>query len=282
MVADFRAASNAGASTTVACPTCVAGDAIYLYYSSSSGDCVTPTGLGLTWTAVDAGTFSWSGYTTANGTAQAGGNITLSPDASLSQVISIQGWDGVTPLKNLNSGTSTTATGTSTTVAAASGACLVFVVGGSSLTTPAPTGMTSRVANSDHEIWTQNSITSPNTGSRTRGCANDDWGTEMIVFEPSAPPGPTINSGPQSQTKFIGSTATFTVSATGTGTLHYQWKRNGGNVGTDSSNYTTPTLDFSNNGDVYTVDVTDDNGTVTSDLAFLTVIFSTSIAWFVA
>jgi len=44
---------------------------------------------------------------------------------------------------------------------------------------------------------------------------------------------------PPSQTVAPGGSATFTVSASGSPTLHYQWRKNGSvNVGTDSSSYT--------------------------------------------
>lgn len=97
---------------------------------------------------------------------------------------------------------------------------------------------------------------------------------------PAATPasGPTISAQPTAQTANEGATATFTVSATGTGTLHYQWKRQppaGGafsNVGTDSSSYTTGTLDCATDhtADFY-VTVTDDNGPTDSSTVGLTV-----------
>lgn len=92
---------------------------------------------------------------------------------------------------------------------------------------------------------------------------------------------PAISVQPQSQTKFPGETATFTVTASGTGTLHYQWKRNGSNVGTDTNSYTTSALTYAgDNGAVYTVDVTDDNGTTVSSNALLTVLNAIPLSWF--
>jgi hypothetical protein len=88
--------------------------------------------------------------------------------------------------------------------------------------------------------------------------------------------GPTINTQPVQQTAASGATATFTVSATTSGgTLHYQWRRNGSNVGTDSSSYTTGTLSSSDNYSQIDCDVSDDNGTVRSARAFLIVAPST-------
>jgi hypothetical protein len=113
--------------------------------------------------------------------------------------------------------------------------------------------------------------------TQTAGTGQTDWAGFVLYVRAI---GPTITSQPSSTTKFIGDTATFSVSATGTGTLHYQWKKDGVNVGTDSSSYTTPILDFSYNNSVYTVVVTDDNGSTTSSNALLTVIYTSLIAWF--
>ncbi len=107
---------------------------------------------------------------------------------------------------------------------------------------------------------------------------NTCW-TAFVVSVPASVGGPVITAQPQPVSTFAGNTATFSVTATGTGTLHYQWKQNGSNVGTDSSSYTTPTLDMSFNGSVYTVDVTDDNGTTTSQGALLTVYIVAAVAW---
>jgi len=43
-----------------------------------------------------------------------------------------------------------------------------------------------------------------------------------------------------------GQTATFTVQASGTAPLSYQWKRDGVNVGTNSNTYTTPATTYLN------------------------------------
>jgi sugar lactone lactonase YvrE len=89
---------------------------------------------------------------------------------------------------------------------------------------------------------------------------------------------PTITTQPQSQTAAAGSTATFTVVATGSTPLSYQWKKNGANVGGSSASYTTPTLTPGDSGSSYTVTVTNSSGTpVTSSTATLT-ISSTGLA----
>jgi subtilisin-like proprotein convertase family protein len=73
-------------------------------------------------------------------------------------------------------------------------------------------------------------------------------------------------------------TASFSVTATGSGTfaagyaLTYQWKKDGVAIaGATQPNYTTPALSLADNGSVFTCDVTGQTGTVTSSGATLTV-----------
>ena len=68
---------------------------------------------------------------------------------------------------------------------------------------------------------------------------------------------PNITSQPVSQTVNAGQTATFTVVATGTPPLTYQWRKNGVNIpGATSSSYTTPAATVSDNGAIFDVVVT--------------------------
>ena len=88
----------------------------------------------------------------------------------------------------------------------------------------------------------------------------------------AAPVAPSITTQPASQTVTAGQTATFTVAATGTAPLTYQWKMNGTAVsGATSSSYTTPATTTSDNGAQFTVAVTNSAGSVTSTAATLTV-----------
>jgi hypothetical protein len=82
---------------------------------------------------------------------------------------------------------------------------------------------------------------------------------------------PTITTQPQSQTVVAGQTATFTVISSGTTPFTYQWKKNGTNIGTNSSSYTTPTLIAGDTGSVYSVVITNSVGNATSSNATLTV-----------
>jgi subtilisin-like proprotein convertase family protein len=102
----------------------------------------------------------------------------------------------------------------------------------------------------------------------------------------SAPPAwltvltrPVITSQPQSRTNIAGTTATFTVTATGSTPLSYQWRRNNNTVtnGGNISGTTTATLTVSNvtasDATSYTVVVTNSAGAVTSaPPAWLTVL----------
>lgn len=97
------------------------------------------------------------------------------------------------------------------------------------------------------------------------------WGCSA-GFEGAKPLGPAIVTPPASQTVLVGQTATFSVTATGTGPLTYQWYENGVPItGATSSTYMTPSSTLSSSGEVFTVTVSNPWGTVTSTPATLTV-----------
>ena len=83
---------------------------------------------------------------------------------------------------------------------------------------------------------------------------------------------PAITTQPANQSVTEGQTATFSVIATGTGTLTYQWKKGGTTIsGATSNSYTTPATSNADNAAVFTVVVTNGTGSVTSSNATLTV-----------
>src|SRR5260221_13375342 len=83
---------------------------------------------------------------------------------------------------------------------------------------------------------------------------------------------PSITAQPVSQTVTAGQTATFVVAATGTAPLNYQWKKSGTAIsGATSASYTTPATTSSDNGAQFTVVVSNTAGSVTSNVATLTV-----------
>ena len=83
---------------------------------------------------------------------------------------------------------------------------------------------------------------------------------------------PSITSQPSNKSVFAGQTATFSVTATGTATLTYQWSKNGSAIGgATSSTYTTPAETTADNNAQFTVAVSNSTGSVTSSPATLTV-----------
>ena len=83
---------------------------------------------------------------------------------------------------------------------------------------------------------------------------------------------PVITSQPVSQTVTLGQTATFSVAATGSGNLTYQWSENGSAIsGATSSTYTTLATRTADNGALFSVAVGDAFGTTPSNSASLTV-----------
>jgi len=105
-------------------------------------------------------------------------------------------------------------------------------------------------------IWTLASL-------NISGCAGG--------FQGSKPVAPSITQ-PASVTVMLGQTATFTISATGSGPLACQWYKNGALItGATSCTYTTPSTSTTDSGAVYTVTVSNSAGSVTSGPATLTV-----------
>ncbi len=83
---------------------------------------------------------------------------------------------------------------------------------------------------------------------------------------------PTISTQPQTQSVAAGQTATFSVTATGTAPLSYQWMKNALSItGATSSGYTTPPTTAADSGALFTVAVTNSYGSVTSTPALLLV-----------
>jgi len=98
----------------------------------------------------------------------------------------------------------------------------------------------------------------------------------IVYAPPSAAPGtgaPAIKSQPVNTNATGGQQVTFSVSATGAPPLTYQWKKNGADiVGATSARYTTPAVTAGDNGAVYTVVVSNGQGTATSTPTILAVV----------
>jgi glucose/arabinose dehydrogenase len=83
---------------------------------------------------------------------------------------------------------------------------------------------------------------------------------------------PTLTTHPQDRTVSTGGSATFSVTATGTPTLRYQWQRDGGNIpGATASSFTISGVTLADDGATFRAVVTNDFGSATSNSATLTV-----------
>ncbi|MDO8541530.1 MAG: glycoside hydrolase family 9 protein [Opitutaceae bacterium] len=93
---------------------------------------------------------------------------------------------------------------------------------------------------------------------------------------------PTISVQPQSQAVTAGASATFTVSASGTAPLGYQWKRNGFAIsGATSASYTFTLAAPGRDNGWYQAVVTNSSGTATSAAAFINISIVTTqiVGW---
>ena len=96
--------------------------------------------------------------------------------------------------------------------------------------------------------------------------------SEATLTVNPAPVAPAITTAPASVAVTAGQPATFTVAASGTAPLAYQWRRNGADIaGATTDSFTLPTTTVADNGAQFSVRVTNIVGSVTSDPATLTV-----------
>ena len=104
--------------------------------------------------------------------------------------------------------------------------------------------------------------------SNSKGSAPSSVATLTVD---AAPTKPTITTQPANASVTVGQTATFTVVATGTAPLTYQWTKNGMNVGTNSATYTTAATTSADNGAQVQVTVSNSAGSTPSSIATLAV-----------
>ena len=83
---------------------------------------------------------------------------------------------------------------------------------------------------------------------------------------------PTITTQPANASVSVGQTATFSVMATGSAPLSYQWLQGSTAIsGATAASYTTPATTAANSGEQFQVQVSNTAGSVTSNMATLTV-----------
>jgi hypothetical protein len=101
---------------------------------------------------------------------------------------------------------------------------------------------------------------------------NSVTSTQATLTVNAAPVAPSITTQPTNQTVTAGQTATFSVVATGTAPLAYQWRKNTANIsGANSSSYTTPATTAADNTAKFDVIVSNSVNSVTSTQATVTV-----------
>jgi len=128
---------------------------------------------------------------------------------------------------------------------------------------------------------TSSSYTTPATSTSDNGAqftvvvsnsAGSTTSNTATLLVNAAPVVPSITTQPTSQTVTAGQTASFSVTATGTAPLSYQWQKNGVAIsGATSTSYATPPTATTDNGEQFTVAVSNSAGSVTSTAATLTV-----------
>src|SRR2546429_123265 len=105
--------------------------------------------------------------------------------------------------------------------------------------------------------------------SNSAGSVTSNAVTLMVNAAAAAP---SITTQPVNQTVTVGQAATFTVVATGTAPLSYQWQKNGTAIsGATSASYTTPATPSADTRAKFVVVVSNPAGSVTSNAATLTV-----------
>ena len=106
----------------------------------------------------------------------------------------------------------------------------------------------------------------------TNGTGSVTSSSATLTVTAAAPVAPAISTQPTAQSIAAGASATFSVAATGTGTLSYQWKKGSTVIpGATTSSYTTPAMGYAGNGAEYSVVVSNGAGSITSSTATLTV-----------
>ena len=150
----------------------------------------------------------------------------------------------------------------------ASAAFTVVAAGTAPLTYQWKLGTT--VVGSNAATYTIAAATAADAGSYTVTISNSAGSVTSSAATLNVNLPPVITTQPTNATVAPGANTTFTVVASGTAPLHYQWKKDGANVGTDSASLAIVGAQASNAG-TFTVVVSNMVTSVTSNAVTLTV-----------
>jgi Ig-like domain-containing protein len=135
---------------------------------------------------------------------------------------------------------------------------------------------TANISGATASIYTTPVTTSADNGTKfdvvVSNSAGNITSAQATLTVNSAPVAPSITTQPANQTVNAGQTATFSVVASGTAPLTYQWQKNGSAItGATAASYTTPVTTTADGGELFRVIVSNSAGNVTSNSATLTV-----------
>jgi hypothetical protein len=133
------------------------------------------------------------------------------------------------------------------------------------------------IAGATRSSYVTGASTSADSGSAFTVLVSNSLGSvtsaAAILTVHTAPIVPSITTQPANQSVTAGQTASFSVVASGTPPLSYQWQKGGAAIaGAIAPSYTTPATSTSDNGAAFQVTVKNAAGSVSSNVAKLTVI----------
>ncbi len=119
--------------------------------------------------------------------------------------------------------------------------------------------------------WTVESgtatVADPSAATTTVALASDAQVRAELALAP-----PSVTTQPIDTSIMAGETATFSVVATGPGTITYQWRKDGVAIdGATEAGYTTPAAVLDDDGALFSCVVTNEGGSITTDTVMLSV-----------
>jgi len=142
------------------------------------------------------------------------------------------------------------------------------------------------IAGATAATYTTPATTATDNGAKFLVVVSDSAGNTSSTtasLQVNVPLPPSLTSQPQNLAVPLGQAATFSVVASGTGTLTYQWQKDSVTIsGATEASYTSPATTAADSGSNYTVVVSNIAGSVTSDAAVLSVQVPTLASYYVA